>query len=141
MCRKPVKAGVTTGLSRRWRPAHQLAVGDLARFAVVNSVAVAHVQSVGRAKPPDSVLNKTREFFGKPRIKRADINAVCDHSDDLGTATSGVAGSPIDVGRAATFQNAGAVQKIMHEGVDGHHGLAGLEPDGPLATRPYQQAG
>lgn len=82
------------------------------------------------------MLNKTREFFGKPRIKRAAINTVCDPSDDLGTATSGVAGSPIDVRHAATFQNAGAVQKIMHECVDGRHGLAGLEPDGPLATPP-----
>jgi hypothetical protein len=28
------------------------------------------------------------------------------------------------------------VQKIMHECVDGHHRLAGLEPDGPLAHAP-----
>src|ERR1700738_3820819 len=27
MCRKPVKAGVTTGLSRRWRPAHRWFTG------------------------------------------------------------------------------------------------------------------
>jgi len=119
----------------------QLAIGNLTRFAVVNSVAVAHVQFVGGAKPPERVLNKAREFLGKPRIERAGIDPCCDASDDLGTATSGVAGSPINVGCAATFQNAGAVQKIVHEGVDGHHGLTGLEPDGPLATRPYQQAG
>ena len=78
-----------------------------------------------------------REFW----VEGAGVNSTGNGSDDLGAATSGVAGSAIDVARAATFQNAGAVQKIVHEGIDGHHGLAGLEPDGPLATRPYQQAG
>ncbi len=119
----------------------QVAVGDLAGFSVVNSIAVAQIQAVGRAKPPDRVLHKPRKCGREFWVEGAGVNSTGNGSDDLGAATSGVAGSAIDVGRAASFQNAGAVQKIVHEGVDGHHGLAGLEPDGPLATHPYQQAG
>jgi hypothetical protein len=45
------------------------------------------------------------------------------------------------MGNPAAFQKAGAVQEIVDQRVNGDHGLSGLEPDGVLAPRTYQEAG
>jgi hypothetical protein len=118
----------------------QVAIVDLASFVVVNSVAIAQIETFRGAISPDGVLDKTREYLWKARIEGAGINPVCGSSDDLGTAAPSVAGRAIPMGNAAAFQNAGAVQEIVDQRVDGDHDLSGLEPDGPVVARPYQEA-
>ena len=119
----------------------QVAIVDLARLAVVNSVAIAQIETFRGAISPDGVLDKTRKYFWKARIEGAGIDPVCGTSNDLGTAAPGIAGRAIAMGNAAAFQNAGAVQEIVHQGVDSDHYLSGLEPNGPVIARSDQQAG
>ena len=106
----------------------QLAIGNLARLAVVNSVAVAQIETFRGAKSPDGVLDKTWEYLWKALIEGPGIDPVCGTSDDLSTATVGVAGRAIPMGNPAAVQNACAVQKIVHQGIDGDHGRADLAP-------------
>jgi hypothetical protein len=113
----------------------------VAWLGVINSVAIAEIETIRGAVSPDGVLDKAREYFWKPRIEEARINPICGGSDYLGTATLGVAGRAIPMGSAAAFQNAGAVQEIVYQGVDGDHYPAGLEPNGPVVARSDQQAG
>jgi hypothetical protein len=119
----------------------QVAIVDLASFAVRNSVAIAQIETFRGAIPPDGVLDKTREYLWKARIEGAGINTICGSSDNLGTATHGVAALAVPMGNAAVFLNAGAVQEIVHQGVDSDHNLSGLEPNGPVVARSDQQAG
>ncbi|KAH3553394.1 hypothetical protein KXW50_009305, partial [Aspergillus fumigatus] len=73
------------------------------------------------------------------RIKGAGIDPVCGTSNDLGTAAPRIAGRAIAMGNAAAFQNAGAVQEIVDQRINGDHGLSGREPGGGLAPRSYQE--
>jgi len=116
----------------------QVAVGDLAGFSVINSVAVAQIQAVGRAKAPDRVLHEAREYPWKARIEGASINPICGGSNDPCTASLGVAGRAIPMGFATTLQSAGAVQQIVDQRVNGDHYRSGLEPNGPVVARSDQ---
>jgi len=51
----------------------------LAGFSVINSVAVAQIQAVGRAKAPDRVLHEAREFPGNLGLQtvRISVGVVC----------------------------------------------------------------
>ena len=118
-----------------------IAVADLARFSVVNSVAVAQIQAIGSAKTPDRVLHEPRKCRREFWVKRARVNAVCDGSYDLGAAAAGITGRAIGVRDTAVFQNAGAMQEIVDQRVYCDHGFTGLEPYRPLAACPDQQAG
>lgn len=108
---------------------------------VVNSVAIAQIEPFRGAISPDGMLDKPREYFWKVRIEGTGISPVCGTSDDLGTAAPGVAGRAIPMGNAAALQNAGAVQEIVDQRVNGDHVLSGLEPDEMLPAHPYQKAG
>ena len=119
----------------------QVAIVDLASFAVSNSVAIAQIETFRGAISPDGVLDKTREYSWKARIEGAGINPVCGCADDLGTATPGIAGRAIPMRNTAVLQNAGAVQEIVHQGVNCDHYPSGLEPNGPVVARSDQQAG
>lgn len=118
-----------------------MAVADLARCAVVNSVAVAQVETVRGAIAPDGVLDKTREKLWKARIEGAGINSLRGTADDLGTAALGVACRAVPMGNSAAFQNAGAVQEIVDQGVYDDHGTSGLEPNGPVVACAYHKPG
>ena len=95
----------------------KLAIANLARLSVVDAVAVAEIETVGGAKPPNGMLNEPRKIARKVPVKGSGVDPLREVFDDVGTAALGVTGSPIGVRCAATFQNAGAVQKIVHEGV------------------------
>jgi hypothetical protein len=112
-----------------------LAIANLARFSVVDAVAVAKIETVGGAKPPNGMLNEPGKIARKTPVKGSGVDPLRQVLDDVGATALGITGSSIGVRCAATFQNAGPVQEIVDEGVNGHHGLAGLEPDGPLAAR------
>ena len=85
------------------------------------------------------MLDKTRENLWKIRIKGAGINSLCGTSDDLGTAALGIAPWAVPMGNAAILHYACAKQVIMDKRVHDHHGLSGLEPDGPLVARAYHK--
>ena len=64
----------------------------------------------------------------------------CGHSfNDLSAAAWPVAGRAIGMGGAEPAQDAGAVQKVVHEGIDGDHAGPDFGPQPQLAWRPEQE--
>jgi hypothetical protein len=119
----------------------QIAIVDLAPFAIINSVAIAQIETICGAISPDGVLDEPRECLRKARIESPGINPVCGSPDNLGTASRCVTGRTIPMRNATGFQDAGAMQEIVDQRVNDDHGLSGLEPNGPMVARAYQQAG
>jgi len=117
----------------------QLAIGILARFAVVDAIAVADVEAIGGAKAPNGVLHEPRKHPRESPVKGAGIDLVCDGANDLGTATRGIAGHAVAVGGTAIVKYAGAVQKGMDQRIDGNHAFAGFEPVWSIIRRAKQQ--
>jgi hypothetical protein len=64
----------------------QLAICILARFAVIDAVAVADVEAIGRAKPPNRVLHEPWKQLRKLPVKGAGIDLAGDGANDVGTA-------------------------------------------------------
>ena len=116
-----------------------MAIANLARFSVVDTVAVAKIETVGGAKPPNGVLNEPRKIARKMPVKGSGVDPLRELFDDVGAAALGVTGSPIGVRCAAPFQNAGAVQEVMNERIDGDHACTGLEPSRPIRRCAKQQ--
>ena len=106
----------------------QLAIGVLARFAVIDAIAVADVEAIGGAKPPNGVLHEPRKYPRKSPIKGAGVDLGCDRPNDLGTAAMAIAAHAIAVRSAAILKDAGAMQKVMDQRIDGNHAFAGFEP-------------
>ena len=106
----------------------QLAIIILAFFSIIYAVAIADVRAVGRAKAPNRVLHKAGKHLRNPPIKGAGVDLGCGRPNDLGTAAMAIAARAIAVRSAAILKDAGAMQKVMDQGVDGDHAFAGLEP-------------
>src|SRR6202012_5061751 len=119
----------------------QIAIRDFAWLSVVNSIGIAEIEAISRAEPPNCVLNKPRESGRKLRVEGACINQLRNGPDNLGAATGGVTGRAVAVRSATTRLDSGAVEEVVHQGVNGNHGFPGLEPNRPMAARPDQQAG
>ena len=68
-----------------------MAIAILAWLLIIDAVAVANVQAVGRAKPPNRVLHEPRKHPRKPRVKGAGVDLEGDLPDDLGTAPFAIA--------------------------------------------------
>ena len=106
----------------------QLAIISLAFFSIIYAVAVANVEAVGGTKPPNRVLHEPRKHLRKLPVKGAGVDLAGDGANDLGTAARAIAGHAIAVGSAAILKDAGAMQKVMDQRIDGNHAFAGLEP-------------
>ena len=117
----------------------QVAVRDLARFSVVDSVAIAKVQAVSRAKSPNRVLYEPRKCRREFWVEGAGVNLIGNGSDDLGAATTRVTRGPVGVRDTAVLEDAGAVQKVMYERIDGDHGFAGFQPNWTFVPRANEQ--
>ena len=74
------------------------------------------------------MLHEARKYHRVFRIKGAGVDLGGDGANDLSTAASAIAGHAIAVWGPAIVKYAGAVQKVMDQGVDGNHAFAGLEP-------------
>ena len=116
-----------------------MAIANLARFSVVDAVAVAEIETVGGAKPPNGVLNEPRKIARKVPVKGSGVDPLREVFDEVGTAALGVAASAILVCRATGVENAGSVQKVMNQRIDGNHVRAGLKPSRTIRRCAKQQ--
>ena len=69
-----------------------LAVDVHARLAIIDPIAVAHVEARLGAVPPDRVLNEPRKRLRKPGIELPGINPLRHRLYNVGAAVSLVAG-------------------------------------------------
>ena len=105
-----------------------MAVAVFTRFDVVDAVAVADIEAIGRAKLPNGMLNKARKYSREVRVESSGIDLRRNRVDDVGTAAPGIATDAVAVLATAIVENTAAVQKVMDERVDGDHVLADRKP-------------
>src|SRR5437868_14389516 len=100
----------------------------MALLSIVDAIAVADVAAVLAAVPPDGVLYEPGEDPGERRVEGSRVDPARHGLDDVGAAARLIAGCPVDVLVRKPMQNAGAVQMIMHERIDGDHAATDLQP-------------
>ena len=83
------------------------------------------------AVPPDRMLDEPRKRLRETGIELPGIDLVRHGGDNVGAAASLVAGCTIRVVSIEPCQDAGADQKVVHQGVDGNHAGADLAARGP----------
>ena len=106
-----------------------LAINVIARLAIINAIAVAHVEAGLGAEPPNRVLDEPGKRLRKPGIELPGVDPGRHGRDDVGAAASLVAGRAIRMVGIEPCQDAGADQKVVHQGVDGNHAGAYLLPE------------
>ena len=111
----------------------------LAGVAVVNTVAVANVQTALGAVPPDRQLHEPGKGLRECSVERPGIDPSRDRPDNVGTAIWPVASGTIRMVGAEPVQDAGAVQEVVHQRIDGNHAGADFGPQRLAAGE--QQAG
>lgn len=106
----------------------------LAPCGVLDPIAVAGIQLVLGAEPPDRVLDEAWKIQRVVRIEPPGVNQAGCLFDDLGATTVAVTGHTVLVASLQLVQYSGAVQPIMDEGVDSYHSRTGLGPIRPLGV-------
>src|SRR5215472_17938336 len=113
----------------------------IAPSGIINAVAVADIEAVLTAIAPDGVLNEPGKGLRKSRVELLSIDAVCDGVDNFGAATGAIAGRAIGMARLKPGQDAGPMQKIVHQGINGNHAGADLDPEAHPFRYTEQNAG
>jgi hypothetical protein len=104
-----------------------------------DAVAVAAVEPGFGAKPPNCVLNEPREIRREAGVEAARIDLAGDALDDSGATVWRVAAGAVEVVGVQFAKDAGTVQEIVHQGIDGDHHRAGVDPGLPLGVTREQQ--
>jgi hypothetical protein len=95
-----------------------------AAFPVINLIAVANVEALLGAVPPDRILNEPWKRPGKTAVELPGVDLLGDRLDDVGAAARPVTREAIGVVGSEPVQNAGPMQEIVHQGVDRDHAAA-----------------
>ena len=106
-----------------------LAVDVRARLPIIDPIAVADVEAGLGAVPPDRVLDEPRKRLRKPGIELPGLDPLRHGINNVGAAANLVAGCTIGMVGLEPCQDAGADQKVVHQGVDGDHADADLVPE------------
>ena len=112
----------------------QLAMPVVATGVVVDPIAVADVEAVLGAIPPDRALHEPRKRRREGRVELASVDVGGDQIENVGAPALAVAPVPVRMVGAQPSQDPGSVQEIMDESVDGHEGGADFDPQ--LAVSP-----
>ena len=108
--------------------AKQLATPVVATGVVIDAIAVANVEAVLGAVPPNCTLHEPLKCGREGRVELASINARRQEPENAGAASRLIASVPVRVVGAETAQDPGSVQEIMDQGVDSNEGRADFEP-------------
>ena len=117
-----------------------MAIDVHARLAIINPIAVADVEARLGAVPPDRMLDEPRKRLRKPGIELPGVDPLCHGIYYVGAAASLVAGCTIRMVGTESCQDAGADQKVVHQGVNGNHVAADLVPEVQVFRGGYQDA-
>ena len=95
---------------------------------VIDVITVANIETVLAAVSPNRVLDEPRKALRKSRIELPNIDALSGGLNNFGAAARPVASRAIAVLRLEPVQDAGAMQEIVNQRVDGDHAAADLDP-------------
>jgi hypothetical protein len=118
-----------------------LTVYIAARLAIIDAIAVADIEAVLRAIPPDCMLDEPRKRPWEGRVELPGVNVPRDAFNDAGAAARPVAGHAVGVVCTEPMEDPGPDQEIVHQGVDGNHAGADLDPEWPIFRCGQQDAG
>src|ERR1700692_990102 len=118
-----------------------LTVYIAARLAIIDAIAIADIEAVLRAIPPDRMLDAPRKRPWEGRVELPGIDLPGDGFNDAGAAARPVAGHAIGVVGIEPVEDSGSNQNVVHQCVDRDHADAYLEPEGPIVRRGEQDAG
>ena len=113
----------------------------VAALPIVDAIAVADIEAVLGAVPPDCVLDEPGKGLRKRWIELPGIDPLSHGLNNVSTAAGPVAGRTIQVVRVEPLQDAGAMQKVMNQRVDGNHAAADLGPEDHLFGSAEQKGG
>jgi hypothetical protein len=112
-----------------------------AALPIIDAPAVALVEAALGAETPDRVLHEAREIDRKSAIEAPRVDLGGDAFDDCGAPIRVVAPRAIGMIGIEASQDAGAVQKIVNQPVDGDQHGPGLDPAFPSRVAGEQQPG
>ena len=102
---------------------------------VMDAVAVADIELLLSAEPPYGVLDKARKRRRIFRTGLPGIDPCSDLRDDVGASVGLITGRPIGMLRVKSPKDAGPMQKVMNQRVDGDHAHASIESSAPDARK------
>src|SRR6266566_5554622 len=105
-----------------------LTVDVVATALIPDAVAVAHVEAVLGAVPPDRVLHEPGEDLREPRVELPGVDSLGDRLDDVCAPIWLIAGRTVNMVGVEPAQNARANEKVVHQRVDCDHAGADLGP-------------
>ena len=112
-----------------------------AALSIIDLIAVADVEALLGAISPDRKLNEPGEGPWKATIELPGVDPLGDRFDDVGAAAGPVTREAIEVVGTEPAQDAGPVQKIMHQRIDRDHAAADLDPPAPITRCTEKKAG
>jgi hypothetical protein len=123
-------------LSKRASPAQRNAITHQTRpaifvltsAAIIDLIAIANIKAALAAVFPDRMLDEPGKGLWIRRIELPGIDAVSNGCNNVGAAAGPVASQAILMLCLEPSQDAGPVQKIVNQRVDGDHAATDLDP-------------
>ena len=119
----------------------QLAMRVVATGIVIDAIAVADVEAVLGAIPPDRALHEPWKRCRKARVELSSVDVRGNQLENSGASSRLIATGSVRVVGTKPPQDPGSVQEIMDQGVDGHEGRAHFAPQRPSVSGGQQQVG
>jgi len=94
--------------------------------------AVANVEAILGAIPPDRTLHEPRKALGEGPIELPRVDIGGKQTENVSTPAGPIAPVAVRMGRRKPPQDPGSVQEIMNQGVDSHERRADFKPERPL---------
>ena len=113
----------------------------LAPMPVIEPVAVADVEALLAAIPPDRELDEPGEDLPGKSVELPSVDLAGDQPDNVGAAAWPVTAGPVRVGSLEPGQDPGPVQEIVDQGIDRDQVHADFQPPRANVSGADQNAG
>ena len=113
----------------------------LAPMPVIEPVAVANVEALLAAIPPDRELHEPGKYLRKGPVELPSIDPLGDQANDIGATAWPVTIGAVGMRGFEPIQDTGSVQKVVYQGVNGDHARADFEPFGAAVSSADQNTG
>ena len=100
----------------------------LAPIPVIDPVAVADVEALLAAIPPDRELYEPGENRRESAVELPSVDLAGNQPDNVGAAAWPVAAGPVGMGGLEPAQDPGPVQEVVDQGIDGDQVHANFQP-------------
>src|SRR6516165_10017979 len=91
---------------------------------------IANVEIVASAVAPNCMLHEPGKHFRETAVELSGIDGGRNRANDVGAAVRLVAAKAVWMTGPEPLQDAGPVQEIVHQGIDGNHVCTSLGPEG-----------